>query len=61
MWCLPPFRSTADFIYPVFLLYFQTNATVHKLSLEENGLEGEGMAYLADMLKENYSITHLVS
>lgn len=44
----------------VFLRQFQQNKTVETLDLEDNGLEGEGAVFVADMLKENQFIAKVV-
>lgn len=44
----------------VFLRQFQQNRTVKTLDLEDNGLEGEGAVFVADMLKENNFIAKVV-
>jgi len=38
----------------------QNNSRVETLDLEENSLGGEGTGYIADMLRENNTITGLV-
>ena len=34
---------------------------MERLDLEDNGIEGEGAMFIADMLRENIFITHVVS
>lgn len=38
-----------------------SNTTLESLDLDDNGIENQGCAYLADMLRENYFITELVN
>ena len=45
----------------VYIIFVQGNSRVETLDVEENGLEGEGAVYIADMLRENSFITAVVS
>ena len=43
------------------LSYFQTNRKVESLTLEDDAIGPEGAVHIADMLKENDTLTQIVS
>ena len=47
--------------FKTLLSYFQTNRKVESLTLEDDAIGPDGAVHIADMLKENDTLTQIVS